>query len=146
MPDCGGARESQWIPYMRGALAVGEDTVIVGHSSGAEAAMRFAEASRVAGIVLVSPCYTDLGLASERAAGWYSRPWNWTRIRENSGFIMQFSSWNDGLIPYQREQVYVANKLGSELYTLNKGHFLIGAFPELAAALEAKFAPGAARR
>ena len=97
------------------------------------------------GIVLVSPCYTDLGLLSERRAGWYNRPWNWTAIRENSGFIMQFSSKNDGLVPY-REQAYVADKLGSELTNLMKGHFLISKFPELADKLEAKLAPGTSRR
>ena len=70
------------------------------------------------GVVLVSPCYTDLGLASERAAGWYNRPWNWTAIKQNSGnFLMQFSSSNDPLISYKRQQVYVADKLGSDLHT-----------------------------
>jgi hypothetical protein len=33
------------------------------------------------GIVLVSPCYTDLGLPSEAAAGWYNRPWQWDKIK-----------------------------------------------------------------
>jgi hypothetical protein len=47
----------------------------VGHSSGAEAAMRFAEGRRVAGLVLVAACHTDLGLPSEAVSGYYSRPW-----------------------------------------------------------------------
>lgn len=96
--------------------------------------------------MLVSPCYTDLGLASERRAGWYDRPWDWARIRRNAGFIWQFSSTNDGLIPYVKEQLYVARELNSTLFTLRKGHFLIGKFPELADALNKRFAPGAARR
>ena len=49
MPDPVGARESIWLPFMRDELGCGEDTVIVGHSSGAAAAMRFAESQRVAG-------------------------------------------------------------------------------------------------
>jgi hypothetical protein len=47
----------------------------VGHSSGAEAAMRYAETRRVAGLVLVAACHTDLGLQSEAVSGYYSRPW-----------------------------------------------------------------------
>ncbi len=68
------------------------------------------------GIVLVSPCYTDLGWASERAAGWYSRPWLWNNTKANAGFIMQFSSTNDGLIPW-REHQHVHENLNSELHT-----------------------------
>lgn len=49
MPDPVGARESVWLPFMKNELQCGEDTVIVGHSSGAAAAMRFAETERVAG-------------------------------------------------------------------------------------------------
>jgi hypothetical protein len=49
MPDCMRARRSYWIPFMRDVLAAREDTIIIGHSSGAEAAMRYAEEQRVAG-------------------------------------------------------------------------------------------------
>lgn len=54
MPDPITARESIWIPFMREQMECDEDTVIIGHSSGAEAAMRFAEKYKVKGIILVS--------------------------------------------------------------------------------------------
>ena len=73
MPDPVGAKESVWVPFMREALKVGPDTVVVGHSSGAVAAMRLAEETRVAALVLVSACHTDLGDPGERAAGYYAR-------------------------------------------------------------------------
>lgn len=38
MPDPITARESIWIPFMREQMECDEDTVIIGHSSGAEAA------------------------------------------------------------------------------------------------------------
>ena len=44
-----------------------------GHSSGAEAAMRFAEQHEVKGLVLVSACVTDLGVENERLSGYYNR-------------------------------------------------------------------------
>ena len=45
--------------------------VLVGHSSGAQAALRYAEKYAVDGIVLVSATYSDLGDAHERASGYY---------------------------------------------------------------------------
>jgi predicted alpha/beta hydrolase family esterase len=53
MPEPLRALESKWIPFMRDTLLCREDTIIVGHSSGAAAAMRFAETYKVAG---TSPC------------------------------------------------------------------------------------------
>lgn len=54
MPDPITAKESIWIPFMREEMECDENTVIIGHSSGAEAAMRFAEKYKVKGIILVS--------------------------------------------------------------------------------------------
>ena len=113
MPDLVGAKESVWVPFMRETLKVGADTVVVGHSSGAVAAMRLAEETQVAALVLVSACHTDLGDPGERAAGYYARPWRWDAIRANAGRIVQFHSDNDPFIP-DSEARHVAANLGSE--------------------------------
>jgi len=63
-------------PFAAVALKVwliAANTSITGHSSGAEAAMRFAESYQVKGLVLVSACVTDLGIESEMIAGYYNR-------------------------------------------------------------------------
>ena len=60
MPDPVTARRSIWLPSMKDELGVDEQTVIIGHSSGACAAIRFAETNPVAGIVLVG-AYTSGG-------------------------------------------------------------------------------------
>jgi predicted alpha/beta hydrolase family esterase len=49
MPDPYTARESIWLPFMRDKLGCDENTIIIGHSSGAAAAMRFAEQHKVLG-------------------------------------------------------------------------------------------------
>lgn len=51
------ASENVWLPFMKNDLQCDADTIIVGHSSGAAAAMRFAEQYKVAGMVycLVAP-------------------------------------------------------------------------------------------
>ena len=58
MPDPITARRSIWLPFMKDELGVDEQTVIIGHSSGACAAVRFAETNKVAGIILVG-AYTS---------------------------------------------------------------------------------------
>lgn len=131
MPDPVTAKESIWLPFMEKELGCDEHTIIVGHSSGAEAAMRYAETHKVYGIVLVSACVTDLGIENERASGYYNRPWEWQKIKSNSEFIAQFGSTDDPFIPWS-EQEEVASGLGSKLFKFNeKGHFMQFQFPEL---------------
>ncbi|GBF95411.1 hypothetical protein Rsub_08373 [Raphidocelis subcapitata] len=138
MPDCTRARRSYWLPFMHDELKIDNTTIIVGHSSGAVGAMRYAEDTAVAGIVLVAPCYTPMHYRKEKLSGWYDGEWQWDKIRNNSGFIMQFSSTDDVFIPWEEHQ-HVADNLHSELFKLRKGHFLIKKFPELADALIKKF-------
>jgi len=100
-----------------------ERTIVVGHSSGAVAAMRLAEQQKVLGIVLISACHTDLGLKSERIAGYYSRPWLWDAIKANAGWILQYHSDNDPFIPVE-EARHVAKSLGSDYFELvGKSHY-----------------------
>ena len=69
MPDPITARESIWLPFMQTGLHCDEETIVIGHSSGATAAMRYAETHRVCAIVLVSAYTSDLGDDNERASG-----------------------------------------------------------------------------
>jgi predicted alpha/beta hydrolase family esterase len=117
MPDPVRAREKIWVPFMRNKLNVGAGTVVIGHSSGAVAAMRLAEEHAVKGLVLVSACHTDLGSKSERQAGYYSRPWQWEKIKANAGFILQYHSDDDPFIPAAEAQ-HVAKNLASEYHEL----------------------------
>jgi predicted alpha/beta hydrolase family esterase len=86
---------------------------------------------KLGGIILVSPCYTDLGDLNERASGYYNRPWNWEKIRANCSFVAQFSSPSDPLVPFA-EQTFVRDHLQPEFHELPKrGHFCSHTFPEL---------------
>ena len=62
MPDPITARRSIWLPFLKDDLEVDQDTIIIGHSSGACAAVRFAETNKVAGIILVG-AYTSGGFS-----------------------------------------------------------------------------------
>lgn len=136
MPDPVCARQSIWLPFMKDTLKCGEDTVVVGHSSGAAAAMRFAEQQRLAGIVLVSAYTTDQGEELEALSGYFNRPWQWDKIKENVGFVVQFGSTDDPFLPWS-EQQEVSDGLGAELHKFeDRGHFMDSSLPELAEVLE----------
>lgn len=131
-PDNVRARASIWLPHLE-ALGADDRTILIGHSSGAVAALRYAETHRILGSILVGVCHTDLGDPGERASGYYRAPWRWADIRENQQWIGIFQSDDDPLIPVQ-EARYVAAQLGCHYFELTgRGHFVDrGPFPELA--------------
>jgi predicted alpha/beta hydrolase family esterase len=144
MPDNLRARESIWIPYLINNLHIGENSIVVGHSSGAVAAMRLAETQRLLGSVLVGANHTDLGDALERKSGYFSRPWKWDKIRENQDFIIQFASTDDPFVPIE-EARHIHEQLDSDYHEFSdKGHFggdrEMLEFPELVSAVQQKLA------
>ena len=123
------------------------NVVLVGHSSGAQAALRYAERYPVRGVVLVAATYSDLGDAHERAPGYYpqprgggggeaageeSNPYLFDAMREHCRHWHQFHSDDDPFIPLH-EAERVRDGLGlSETYRMLPGrsHFFAYA-PEL---------------
>ena len=100
-PDNVKARARFWLPYLE-ELGADENTILIGHSSGAVAAMRYAETHRLLGSILVGVCHTDLGDSGEAESGYYSAPWQWERIRDNQQWIAIYHSTDDPLIPSRR--------------------------------------------
>jgi predicted alpha/beta hydrolase family esterase len=106
MPDADRARRRVWAPFIAAELVRGDARcVLVGHSSGALAALRHAEAARVHALVLVSATPSDLGDANERASGWYDGAWRWDLVRAHARRVVLFASDDDPFIPLalQRE-------------------------------------------
>ncbi|NP_001187815.1 serine hydrolase RBBP9 [Ictalurus punctatus] len=136
MPDPVTARESIWLPFMEKELRCDEETLIIGHSSGAAAAMRYSETHKVFGIILVGAYTSDLGDENERKSGYFNRPWEWERIRANVKHIIQFGSTDDPFLPWD-EQQEVADGLEVELHKYtDRGHFQNTHFPELISAAQ----------
>jgi len=75
-PDSVLARRSFWLPFLK-ELGTNERTIIIGHSSGAIAAMRYAEKDKILGSVLVGAYYTDLDDESEKKSGYFDDHWDW---------------------------------------------------------------------
>jgi predicted alpha/beta hydrolase family esterase len=98
-PDADLARASYWIPFLKDNLKADDKTIIIGHSSGAIAAMKFAEKNRILGSVLVGAYHTDLGFEKEKLSGYFDTPWDWNAIKKNQQWIIQFAGFNDPWIP-----------------------------------------------
>lgn len=143
-PDVPLARKKYWLPFLQHELKADENTIIIGHSSGAVAAMRFAEKNKLLGSVLVGTMHTDLGIESEKLSGYYDHPWDWQAIKNNQQWIIQFASSDDPWIPIE-EPRYINQQLHSDYYEFtDQGHFggdyYKAEFPELVKAVVSKLA------
>jgi uncharacterized protein len=144
-PDAPLARSSSWLPFLKSKLHADENSVLVGHSSGALAAMRFAEQHKILGSVLVAAMYTDLGMESEKLSEYFDIPWKWQAIKDNQQWIIQFASTDDPWIPIE-EPRFIHQKLKTEYYEFsNQGHFggdyYKQTFPELVNGIHEKLKP-----
>ncbi len=124
-PDSILARREYWLPYLKDKLKANEKTLLIGHSSGAVAAMRYAQDNKIYGSILISPCYTDLGIEDEKQSGWYKDPWDWNAIKNNQKVIGLFYSKNDQLIPL-KEFIHIRDNLkpNNTFEFEHKGHFI----------------------
>ena len=121
-PDPELARSKFWLPHIE-KLEADENTILIGWSSGAVAAMRYAETHKILATILVAACYTDLGIETEKQSGYFNRPWDWETIKKNQKWIVQFASTNDPFIPIE-EARHVQKHLNTEYYEMkNMEHF-----------------------
>ena len=141
-PDPIIARSAYWLPFIT-ELGTDNNTILIGHSSGAVAAMRYAETHEMLGSVLVGTCHTDLDEEIEKESGYYDEPWQWENIRKNQRWIIQFASVDDPFIPID-EARHIHKKLDTDYYEYeDQGHFGHGGqprkeFPELVEAVRRK--------
>ena len=142
MPDSLMARAIVWLPYLAEVIGEDENIILIGHSSGSVAIMRYLETHRALGAILTGACYTDLGLVEEKLAGYYNTPWQWDKIKSNVGWVAQFASTDDPFIPVS-EARFIHNQLNSEYFEFtDRGHFMTddqhdaSTFPELIEQLE----------
>ena len=140
MPDPELGSMKYWIPFIEGQIGDGPDKILIGHSTGAVAIMRYLEIHKILGAVLVGACYTDLGFESEKRSGYYDKGWKWDVIKKNADWILQFASLNDPYIPIDDAR-FIRDKLKSHYYEYpDQGHFSDDVhkteFPELIEAIK----------
>lgn len=138
-PDPDLARQEYWFPFLLNELKVDHNSILVGHSSGAIAAMKITEQHKILGSILVGAYHTDLGMESEKKSGYFDTPWQWDRIKTNQEWTIVFSSQDDPWIPIDQPR-YIHTQLNCEYHEFtDQGHFggdyYKPHFPELTRAL-----------
>jgi uncharacterized protein len=137
-PDSQVAHENIWLPFLKNEIKTDKNTILLGHSSGACASMRYAENNKILGSILVGASYTDTNDENERKSGYFSRPWKWDKIKANQNWIMQFASIDDPYIKIDEPRL-IHKKLNTQYFEYkDKGHFMFPDFPELIEVLKAK--------
>lgn len=137
MPDPVVAHANIWLPHIEKVFHADEDTIIIGHSSGGVAALRYLETHKLRGVIVIGINYTDLGYEDEKESGYYIEPWDWENIKNNAGWIVQFASTDDPFIKIE-EPRFIHDQLDSEYHELSdRGHFMLAhnqinnTFPEI---------------
>ena len=121
-PDAVLARKKYWLPFLE-TLGADENMILIGHSSGAIAAMRFAETHRILGSVLVGAYVSHMNVPDEMTSGYFDAPWQWAKIKKNQKWIVQFASTDDPFIPIE-EAREVHRQLNTEYHEYtDEGHF-----------------------
>ncbi|MBI4167585.1 MAG: alpha/beta hydrolase [Candidatus Aenigmarchaeota archaeon] len=138
MPDPDLARKEYWLPFIEEQIAGDENTILVGHSSGAVAILKYLETHKIMGAVLVGASHTDLGDEKEKASGYFDDPWQWEKIKSNAKWIIQFASVDDPYITIA-EMRHIHDCLNDEYHEFSdRGHFMQDVFPELLEAVKRK--------
>jgi predicted alpha/beta hydrolase family esterase len=137
-PDPVAARDKYWIPFLT-SLNADQNTILIGHSSGAAAAMRYAENNKILGSVLIGAALTHQGDEGEKESGYFNKPWDWQKIKDNQKWIVQFASKDDPYISIEQMQT-IHEELDTDYYEFkDRGHFIDGEeFIELIEAIKAK--------
>jgi len=131
LPDPELARAKFWLPHFKNELGLDAEDIVVGHSSGALAILKYAEKNELGASILVGTYYTDLGYEDERTSGYFDTPWQWEKIKSNQKWTAIFASTDDPFIPIE-EPRFIRDKLGSEYFEFtDQGHFGLEKKPKL---------------
>ncbi|KKQ90091.1 MAG: hypothetical protein UT12_C0002G0022 [Candidatus Curtissbacteria bacterium GW2011_GWC2_38_9] len=123
MPDWYLARRKYWEPFIIDTLKADNNSILIGHSSGAAATMRVLEKIKVLGAILVAAHYTDLGYKEDKLSGYFDDFWKWPTIKMNAKWIVQFASKDDPFIPIEHSR-FIHKKLNTEYFEFeNEDHF-----------------------
>ncbi|KAH3757813.1 alpha/beta hydrolase [Pelomyxa schiedti] len=142
LPDPNNAKLKTWIPCIKGSIGSNPlDTILIGHSSGADAVLATMETERVLGAVIVSggPTEFDKRKMQEKASqGKATRELNWSAIKLNCNWIIHLHSVDDDVVSVDDARL-LAKNLNSEYHELpNKGHFSEDEIPDLLPLLREK--------
>ena len=123
MPDPKLARKEIWIPFIKEKLSNNESSILIGHSSGAVAVLKFLEENKCKLAILVGVYHSHLDDELEKKSGYFDEPWKWDQIKKNAEKIVIFSSQDDPYISISEPRL-IKEKIDAEYHEYkNEGHF-----------------------
>lgn len=130
------AKATTLLSFLENELKADKNSILIGHSSGAAVALRFAESHRIYGSILIGALYTDFGYKEEKETGLFEKEWDWERIKKNQNWIIQFASLDDPFIPIEQPR-HIHKMLETEYYEykdqkhFGSEHYSPKKFPDL---------------
>lgn len=132
MPNPSAPAFEAWVPFLESLVGTPDaETIVVGHSMGGLAALRFLErlpeGSTIGKVILVAPVVNEIenmDLTEELVARpWLDRPFNDARLRRFGDKIVGIFSDDDPYILLTGEEI-VRNRFGAKTIVEHaKGHF-----------------------
>lgn len=125
----------QWLSFVRGTcpFPIDQQTLIVGHSSGAILALIIAQTNQTQiGKIMAVSVFCDNSLGWEPNAKLFDVPFEWEEIQPNASDLQFVHSDNDPYAPLEQAQ-FVAKNCGGALTVMpDQGHFNLEKGPEYA--------------
>ena len=124
MPAPDAPRLEEWVATIERETR-GENCILVGHSLGCTAILRYLEQvkKKVAGAVLVAGFAERLGDGFEATENFVDKPLDFARVRKNCGEMVAIFSDNDPYVPLSQEKLF-REKLDAKTTVLHaRGHF-----------------------
>ena len=136
MPDPILARKQFWLPFIKKHAT--KDSIIICHSSGAIAILKYLEHNKCKLAIVVGVYHTDLNNEYEKKSGYFDEPWDWDSIKQNAEKIIIFASRDDPYIPIS-EPRFILDQVDAEYHEYgDEGHFMNTKteFPEIVDAVK----------
>lgn len=123
----------KWLEKLEENIFLNEETILVGHSIGCQAVIRFLEKKneKISGLLLIAP-WMELDLKTIEEEGeevvniakpWMETPINFESVRNNSSKIISIFSDNDPYVKISQKDLF-EKELNSEIIIENNmGHF-----------------------
>lgn len=115
-------KQDEWLKVIED-LKPDEDTVMIGHSLGAPAILRYLEVTgnKVDKLFLIAAFAVDLGI--EETSNFFEKPFDWEKIKGNTSEAYVINEQNDPYVPLEKGKE-VSDALGAEFIVVESNiHF-----------------------
>lgn len=135
MPETNWPKIEPWVETLVKAVGrAGEEVILVGHSIGCQAVLRFLETlpenQKIGKAILVAPWFTLTPETTEEkedaeiADPWLNTSLNFDKVKSKANSFTAILSDNDPFIPLEENKKIFEEKLGAEVIIKeNQGHF-----------------------